>query len=108
MNSIIILTFLIFMAIYIKDFILIEKKELPEMSNELLNWIDELKDSVKKDDDDEIYRVYCIIMNMLHADVLLYENNHEEILDLIYSIMKNREKSVVPRNTFVDPHYDIC
>lgn len=108
MNLIIILTFLIFTTIYLRDFVLAEKKKSPKMSSELLNWIKELKDSVSENNDEEINRIYCIIMNMLHADVLLKENDHEEVLDLIYKIIKDREKNVVPRNTFVNPHYDIC
>ena len=89
------------------------KKTKPQMSasNEYTSymnaWIYDLKEAVKKNDRDEVTRIYQIIMNMIHSENMFQKNAVQDtVQDTVHDLIS--DNNVLQANTFSEPNYHVC
>ena len=99
-------------TLFIALFMLIStKKTKPPSSNEytpyMNAWIYDLKEAVKKNDQDEVTRIYQIIMNMIHSENMLQKNAVQDtVQDTVQDLISGN--NVLHANTFSEPNYHVC
>ena len=70
------------------------------------SWLNDLKNAHIRNDQDEVTRLYQIIMNMIHANNLL---QHKDITNNIINFVADKKNyNILPVNTFTEPNYHIC
>lgn len=88
-----------------------EEKPAPVFSDEVKDWLEQMKVAVNNKDNNEAIRCYHVLTNMAHAESLLEPREHTLLFKTIQMILiplkMNTHEFILARNTFAEPHYNV-